>query len=795
MKGERRKEVNPGFLPEKVPISEVSAKKLNTVAFMGMCFYTFRFSSPDMNPSRPLPSRLAAILRSSSLMAATLCLSLPLQAQQAANKPAEKPAAEQKDPTALPEVIVSAPKLSGDLLKMPVSATVVSGEVIEQNAIRTVKDAAIYAPNTFFTEFSARKLSAPRFRGIGASPVNPGVTTYYDGVPQFNGNSSSLELLDVEQVDFIRGPAGALFGRNTVGGLININSRRPALDAWQGGLESTFGNYNLYDVRGNITGPLIQDELGFSFAGGYNQRDGYTRNLVQGNDIDSRGAYFGKAQFLWTPTDELEIRLILAGETARDGDYALNDLAQLRYTPRRTFRDFEGYTERDVFMPTLQVTYHADAFDFTSTTGFVWWETQDLTDLDYSIMNFTGFGLPMTQPSFLIRNNHEEQRTYTQEFRFSSPADSPIILGEHASLAWQAGLFMFYQEYDQQVTQYQDGAFAPLPVFPFFAVLPPSKSGSASDLRDMGLGLYAQGTLTLFDRLDITAGLRYDYEDKDADLFLFNEGAPPVIAPANIRTQLRDSYSQVTPQAAITYRITPDLAAYASFAGGYKAGGFNPGVVGGAPQIYGEENSWNYEIGFKGRALKDRLSFSAAFFYTDWQNLQLNVPVAAANFAIVNAGDATSKGLELALNYRVTEGWDIFGSAGWQDARFRAGSRDGGANIGNNQVPYTPDYTITGGTQFNWNVGGGYNLYARGDVQFIGSYNYDSINAQAQGAYTLANIRVGVRKDHWFVEGFVNNAFDTEYVPIALPLPTAASGYVGENGAPLTFGVRVGVKF
>src|SRR5204863_7585500 len=127
----------------------------------------------------------------------------------------------------------------------PISVTAITSQTLRDADVRLVKDAEIYAPNVFLNEFSARKLSNPFFRGIGSSPNNPGVTTYIDGVPQLNANSSSIELLDVDQIEFVRGPQAALFGRNTVGGLINISSTRPSLKNWSGGLSTTIGNYNL----------------------------------------------------------------------------------------------------------------------------------------------------------------------------------------------------------------------------------------------------------------------------------------------------------------------------------------------------------------------------------------------------------------------------------------------------------------------------------------------------------------------------------------------------------------------
>ncbi|MCX6849363.1 MAG: TonB-dependent receptor [Verrucomicrobia bacterium] len=695
---------------------------------------------------------------------------------------------EQTKPVDLNEIVISAPKLSTkSLLEAPISATAVPRKTLQDAGMYTVKDAAMYAPNTYITEFSARAISTPRFRGIGGSPTNPGVTTYIDGVPQFNGNSSSIMLIDVEQIDMVRGPVGALYGRNTAGGLVNITSRRPTLQGWEGELQTMIGNYNLQDYRGRVSGALIEDVLGFSFMGGYNQRDGYTKNTVNGQPIDNRGSWFGKTQFLWTPTKQLEVRLIIAGETARDGDYALNDVAQLRATPRQSARDFGGFTKRDVLMPTLQVTWHGDSFDFTSTTGLVWWKTQDVTDLDYSTFNF------IPGNTFLLRNNRQQQTTWSQEFRFSNPKNVPITLSDSAFLTWQAGAFFFDQTYQQTTAQNQDNVF-----FPVF--IPANTTNTSAALHDQGMGLYAQSTLTAWKKLDITAGLRWDYEHKQADLSASrNPIAPPFLPSLDASSRTAKTYSQVTPQASIAYRFTPGLMAYAGFSGGYKAGGFNTASVTGRTN-YDQERSWNYEIGLKGRALQDKLGFQLAAFYTDWRNLQLNTPNAAslATFDVINAGNAVSKGLELSANYQATSSWTVFGSAGLQTARFLSGSMDSGAAIGGNKVPYTPNYTAAVGSQYNWELSQGWTLYARGDVQFLGGFVYDSSNAAGQNAYTLANFRVGIRRQSWYSEFFLNNAFNTRYVPIAIPYPnpaSAPSGYLGESGAPMTFGVRAGIKF
>src|SRR5687768_15753543 len=142
----------------------------------------------------------------------------------------------------LPTVIVTAQKEATDVKDVPASVTAVTAKTITDSGLRAVTDAAIFAPNTVFTEFTARKVSNARFRGIGSSPGNPAITTYIDGVPQLNSNSSNIELLDISQIEFVRGPQSPLFGRNTLGGIVNVVSARPSMSAWTGSAFVPLGN-------------------------------------------------------------------------------------------------------------------------------------------------------------------------------------------------------------------------------------------------------------------------------------------------------------------------------------------------------------------------------------------------------------------------------------------------------------------------------------------------------------------------------------------------------------------------
>ena len=675
----------------------------------------------------------------------------------------------------LPPVIVTAQKEAADLKTVPVSVTAVPDRVVRESGATIVSDVAILSPNTFFSEFSARKLSNARFRGIGSSPANPAVTTTLDGVPQLNANTSSVELLDVAQVEFVRGPQSTLYGRNTLGGVVAVTSTRPSLSSWTGGATVPLANRNARDVRATASGPLIDGRLGVGLALQYGERDGFTRNTVTGNDLDTRSAFNAKAQLLWTPSAQWETRVIVSGERARDGDYALSDLGGLRRNPFVTARDFEGHTDRDIMAATILARRAGARMTLSSTTGFVSWATEDATDLDYS-------PLPL-----LRRDNREESRQFTQEVRLASADGAPVGLGGSASLRWQTGVFLFTQDYDQlAVNTFAPFVLSPLVPFAIRATSPESA------LDDVGIGVYGQGVATL-GKVDLSLGLRFDHEEKDATLNTFYSLA---IAPPQ-SVEAERGFSNVSPQAALSVRVHPDANVFVSVARGYKAGGFNAASPP-TRAAYGEEQTWNIEGGTKASLAGDRVRIQASVFRLDWDDLQLNLPDPAVpgQFFIANVGGAASTGAELEVQGRVRSGFDLFGMFGYTRARFSAGSVSSGVPVAGNDIPNTPDLTATIGTQVSRTLARGASLYGRAETTVNGGFSYDDLNTARQDAFALTNARVGVRGRFLFAEAWVRNAFDAKYIPVAFAYgQLAPSGFIGEMGRPRTFGVTSGVTF
>ena len=704
----------------------------------------------------------------------------PAPASAQSSGSTQPPAAQQGQPAArfiLPPITVTAQKEPADPTTLPTSVTAISQEQIDASGITQVSDAAFLSPDTHFTEFTARKLSNPRVRGIGASPANPGVTTYIDGVPQFNANSSSLDLLAIDQIEFVRGSQGALFGRNALGGLINMTSRPPSLSGWTGSVAAPFGNAAAFDLRADASGPIVAGKAAAGFSVQYGRRDGFTRNDVTGHDVDFRSAWSGKGQLLWTPAPTWIVRLILTGERDRDGDYALNDLAEVRRNPYHVSRDFEGHTDRDVLATTLLTRKSGSRITVNSTTGFVRWKTEDLTDLDYS-------ALPLA-----TRDNAERDFQFTQEVRLASTA-TPAQNGQSraVSFRWQTGALFFTQNFEQDAVN----TFAPFVLSPRVPV-PVVNWSPRGTLSDRGLGVYGQGTLAVRNLVDLSVGARLDYEHKETDLA--TSFAPPVAPPSSVDEARQ--FSDVSPQFSAAFHVRLHTLAYAAVGRGFKAGGFNPTAPPGS-EAYGEEHAWHIEGGVKTSAADGRVNASAAVFSISWDDLQNNLPNPSSpgQFYIANVGGADSRGIETELAARPVPGVDVFGALGVTHARFASGTSSGGVDVSGKTVANTPSYTASAGIQFTHTVRRASQLYGRLDVVRSGGFEYDDANTQGQDAYTLMHIRGGV---HWkivFVDAWMRNALGTRYVPVAFAYPGfAPSRFIGEPGQPRTFGLTVGARF
>ena len=669
-------------------------------------------------------------------------------------------------------VVVTAQKQGSEAgADVPRSITVIGQQQIRDAGINAIEDAARYVPNMLVTGFTARRLSFPYVRGVGSGQGDPAVTTFVDDVPQLSISSTNLSLAGLDRIEVLRGPSSVLWGRNTIGGAINLISQRPS---WTPGadLRGSVGNFNSTRYQLHATGPITDETLAVSVDASYEKRDGYTENLATGNEVDYRESTFGRMQFLWAPNDHNTVRFSVYGEGTRDGGFVLSDLAGLRANSFRINQDFEGHTNRDILAGSMVWNHYARDFEFVSITSAQMWDIDESSDFDFS------------QLDGVRRFTKEEEQYAYQELRVQSVKDADLDAGKKAGVKWLLGTSGFMSNSKREATN----EFRPGGAGIIFAPTQVGSDRSFGRFDSWSASVFGQVTMMFGGGFEATTALRYDYESRDADVNRTFSGFP--IGP----TRQDRSFDRILPRLSLAYRCSDDIKTYVSAARGFKAGGFNLTAPGGS-ESFGTESSWTYELGVKSQWLDNKITANAALFFVDWDDMQLSQFDATAGGYVTNAGKSTSQGIELELAGQVCSDWTVFGTAGYLDTEFDQYTDQFGQDVTGRNLPFAPNYTFGAGSQYTHTFGKNVEGFARIDWFHVGEFFYDAGNLGTE-RYNLTNLRCGWSRHNVRVEGFVSNLFDEEYISLAFQAnPGDPTQFVGQNGAPRTYGLSFSVTF
>ena len=668
------------------------------------------------------------------------------------------------------ETVVTARKRAEPLEDVPGAVTVITADEIGAAGLRTLSDAVQSVPNMTVTEFSSRRLSFPYVRGVGAGQGEAAVVTYVDGVAQLTTGSANLPLVGLERVEILRGPQGALYGRNALGGVIKLESRRPGPEP-QVSFGATAAEYETFELDASYSGPIGNSArgpyLGLSVLD--SQREGYTKNLFTGDRVDDRDAFFGRAQVLFDTSDSSEVRVGVHGERSRDGGFVLSDLDGLRQRPHRIDQDFEGVAERDVLAPFVHWRVFGDDMDFTSITAYTDWDVLETSDFDFS-------------PADLVRRRTTEEQEYlSQELRLASPGDR-LHAEEGRGLRWVTGVQAFVADSDRAaVNDFRQ----PIPVV--------GTDTSSGDFEDYGVGVFGEATYAVSRDLDLTAGVRYDHESKEAELrSTFVDGGGNVLS--DVRTEGDEDYDVVLPSVGASWYATETATVYASVAKGYRAGGFNLRAPVGSEDFDPEEN-WSYELGVKTSLAEDRVQLRLAAFHIDWEDMQLNLFDSMAGGYVDNAGESTSTGAELEASARVGRHLELFGGFGYVDTEFDEYTDTYGNDVSGESLPFVPETTFSVGAQLGGQVTEELRWFARAEYVGVGDFYYDPDNTEEE-SYELVNLRAGLDRKGWSLTLWARNLTDEEYFPVAFqPNPGDPTAFVAETGEPLVAGVTLRTSF
>jgi outer membrane receptor protein involved in Fe transport len=724
------------------------------------------------------------------------------------------------DTVAIRPVTVSASlKLGGDYSRQPVMATSLESGQPASGFMVESKNLSLTVPNMLHADYGSRMTGSIYVRGLGSRMDQPAVGLYVDNVPILNKNNYDFDYFDLRRIDVLRGPQGTLYGRNTIGGVIDVHTLSPF--DWQGvRLGAGYGNGNSWEGRVAIS-RKPGSGFGWSVWASHRRSDGFYTNVFDGSDADrSRSSALrfkvqARLNDAWTMENSLYAGLVRQnGFAYAPYDEATGAVGPIDHNDPCTYDRFglvDGLTFR----------YYGEKVALSSTTSWQFTDDEMVLDQDFRPVSM-----------FTLRQSQREH-AFTQEFVARSTTGG--------RWQWVSGFFGFYRSLDMEapVDFKRDGIdelilknanggidmLYPPDRYPDTELFIREESFPIHSLFEMpagGASLYHQSTWEV-GRWSFTAGLRADWEHtaiRYRNSTEINYMFTPKMTgyrslPVAMEGRRDRDFFELMPRAAVMYGTAAGNL-YASVARGYKAGGYNtqifsdivqnrmmndlierllPGVHGQSPEVdeaisYEPERSWNYEIGGHFSWLDGRLQLEAALFWIDCRNQQLTVfpPGQGTGRLMSNAGRTRSLGAELSVNYRMGD-FLLAGSYGHTDARF-IDYTDGREDFAGKHVPYAPRNTLSVQGEYGIDIHGGDagRLTLGLGVQGAGRIMWNEANTFSQPFYALANASAGWEKDGFEVSLWVRNltgaAYNTFY------FKSVGHSFV-QRGKPLQAGITL----
>jgi iron complex outermembrane recepter protein len=677
----------------------------------------------------------------------------------------------------LDEVIVSAQKREESLRQLPFSISAFRAKKVEDYRLWEIKDISALVPNLYMGNPGDDR-NVTSVRGVTSTSYDPAVATYVDGVNQFNLDTYISPLFDIERIEVLRGPQGTLYGRNAMGGVINIITKKPT-NTTSGFASVSFGNLGRQRYNASLRGALIKNKL---FAGGsllFDKTDGYYTNEFNNSSFDKQHALTGNYYLTYVASQKLTFTVNAKHRSNRNnGPFSLvNGVADAFANPYKLNQDRISKMIDNTFNASLSANYSGNRINFTSQTA---WQTNRryyTLPLDADFSPIDGVAIINNYPG-----KWNKVKAFTQEFRFTSPASF------NSRLKWTTGIYFFHQSVPSKQATYfgQDAGFLGVPDTDFFVI-------NTSEGKSTGGALYGQISYNITPRLELTTGLRYDHENKKQSVLGEYQKLPNPAFATRPDTSASANFNAFSPRLSLAYTFSKTTNGYLTYTRGYRAGGFTQ--LSSDPSqpplyFYDPEYSNNYEAGIKNNFLNSRLYLNIAVFYTRISNAQVPTLVLPDAITITrNAGKLDSKGAELELLAKPARGLEIDYNFGYTHARYKTLklSQNGAAqDFDNNRQVFTPDITSTLAAQYTFDLNlWDFKALIRGEWLALGTHYFDLANTIRQKGYSLLNTKFGVTGKNLDVFFWIRNITDKKYISYAYDFGAV------HLGSPQTFGVTV----
>ncbi len=740
-------------------------------------------------------------------------------------------------------VITSSTKETNKLHLLPGSITVISPQVVGARQIDAIKDLSSFVPNLYMPDYGSKLTSAIYIRGIGARSSGQSIGLYVDNIPSLSKSTFDFELTDIQRIEALRGPQGTLYGRNAMGGIINIYTLSP-LDYQGTKLSISGGNYGAVKAKASHYAKL-SDKVGISLSGYYDRNDGFFTNEYNNTSADHEESAGGRFKLDYQINAKLKASYTFNYNYTDQGAFPYGMLnKETGETAPIRINDPSSYN-RSMLSNGLYFEYKTDQYILSSTTGYQYFKDDMQMDQDY------------TEKSIFVLNQKQKQSAWSEELAIKSNTDN--------NYQWSFGAYGFYEDLntDGPVTFKEDGIKEVLqPVFDKLKEENPKMptltiKGDANnniyfpgnfDTPTYGAALFHQSTYNdlFIEGFSVTAGIRLDYEKAKLDynasvqdmamnvaMPSFKPGMPPMSMDIPMKAELIGSESQdflqLLPKLSLRYQCNPNTFTYVSVAKGYKTGGYNVQMFGDLVQAeakyglkdmmppsmsdmfgkplpvkdvasFNPEHSWNYEAGIRSELIKGRLNAELTAFYMDIRDIQLTQFVNSGSGRMIsNAAKAQSYGVEASIQGRITNELtaDInygFTHATFSDYNLGADKEGTVVDYKDNYVPYTPGHTLSIGLQYNKLFKNKCIDQFTASAQFAGAGKiyWTEKNDIGQDFYGTLNGKVGVRKGIVKVDLWSRNITNTNYQ--AFYFESFGNSFT-QKGKPFQIGAEVSVAF
>ncbi len=708
-------------------------------------------------------------------------------------------------------VSVSFIKQGLNLTGQPVASTTLSSSEIERKGIDQIKEIAEIVPNLHIPDYGSRTTSSIYVRGLGARIDQPVIGLNVDNVPLLNKNGFDSEVSDIERVEVLRGPQSTLYGRNTMGGVMNIYTLSPF--NYQGvrvGAEYSSGNS--YKLRAGVYSKH-SDHLATAISAYYTHSDGFFENAYTGEMCDWEQSAGARLKVVYRAKGGLRIENTLSGSSVDQGGYPY----RLIESEEVNYNDPASYSRIAVSNGTT-IKYSGENYSIASITSYQYLDDDMFFDNDFTTDDYFTLQQMITEHSV------------TEDIIFRSELDSPYN--------FLFGAFGFYKNQNMRapVTFHQYGIDNLILYYANLYLANPSGNefkwnedqfllNSLFTLRTQGAALYHESTFES-DRWRLTAGLRIDYEraslkylnDANSSCSLYSMSSGELksvkLIEINEGDKISNSFLEFLPKVSVMYRMGGDdrSSLYASLSKGYKAGGFNTQMFSDILQqrvmsefgisassydtdeiiTYDPEQSWNYEVGAHLESPSSRVVANVALFYIDCQNQQLTVfpEGQTTGRMMTNAGASRSYGAEVDMRARLGERFTLSGSYGYTNAKFTE-YISGENNYAGNYVPYAPQQTLYMGASYRAPVGLehfdsiGFEVNTSG----VGQIYWNEDNSASQPFYNVVGAAVRFESDKYslalWARNILNEEYDTFYF-LSMQREFVQSGLPRTIGATLT---------